>query len=119
MEENKTLIISDEEHQQIRERIKQRMGDGLLDIELTKEQLDNAITDSIGYWKMLNKKTESVFKIWIERYAYALSLETLGIIRSKYKSIPIPNNTDNLVLSTAELFNLASVERSKLESYVP
>jgi hypothetical protein len=35
-------------------------------------------------------------KQWIKKYAYALSMETLGNVRSKYSSIPIPDSDINL-----------------------
>jgi hypothetical protein len=37
------------------------------------------------------KHINDVGKQWIKKYALALSKELLGIIRSKYASIPIPN----------------------------
>ena len=38
----------------------------------------------------------SIGKQWIRRFALALSKELLGIIRSKYASIPIPNSDTTL-----------------------
>ena len=37
------------------------------------------------------RKINDVGKQWIRKYGLALSKELLGIIRSKYGSIPIPN----------------------------
>jgi C4-type Zn-finger protein len=40
---------------------------------------------------MTYSKINDVGKQWIRKYGLALSKELLGIIRSKYGSIPIPN----------------------------
>jgi len=42
------------------------------------------------------KHINDVGKQWIKKYALALSKELLGIIRSKYASIPIPNSDTTL-----------------------
>ena len=46
---------------------------------------------NVPYDNMEFKHINDVGKQWIKKYALALSKELLGIIRSKYASIPIPN----------------------------
>tara|TARA_Y100001937_G_scaffold58403_1_gene80058 strand:- start:7029 stop:8198 length:1170 start_codon:yes stop_codon:yes gene_type:complete len=48
------------------------------------------------YDNMEFKHINDVGKQWIKKYALALSKELLGIIRSKYASIPIPNSDTTL-----------------------
>ena len=45
---------------------------------------------------MQYRKINDVGKQWIRKYGLALSKELLGIIRSKYGSIPIPNSDTTL-----------------------
>ena len=55
-----------------------------------------------------------VGRTWIRKYGLALSKELLGIIRSKYGSIPIPNAETNLDGDT--LRSEASAEKEALIS---
>jgi hypothetical protein len=54
----------------------------------------------------------SVGKQWIRRFALSLSKETLGQIRGKFGSIPIPG--ENLTLNASELLSQAQTEQSAL-----
>tara|TARA_R100000388_G_C7238106_1_gene159297 strand:+ start:101 stop:1363 length:1263 start_codon:yes stop_codon:yes gene_type:complete len=54
----------------------------------------------------------SIGKQWIRRFALALSKETLGNIRSKVSSIPIPG--DSITLDGAGLLSQAQTEQEKL-----
>jgi len=54
----------------------------------------------------------SIGKQWIRRFALALTKETLGQVRSKFGSIPIPGETVNL--NGADLITQAKDEQEKL-----
>lgn len=54
----------------------------------------------------------SVGRQWIFRYALALAKETLGLIRSKYKSIPIPDA--EVVLDGETLRREAAIDKEEL-----
>ena len=63
--------------------------------------------DNITY-----KKINAIGKQWIRRFALALSKETLGQIRGKFATIPIPGESVNL--NAAELLSQAKDEQEKL-----
>ena len=54
----------------------------------------------------------SIGKQWIRRFALALSKETLGQVRSKLASIPIPG--DSVTLNGGDLISQAKDEQDKL-----
>ncbi len=54
----------------------------------------------------------SIGKQWIRRFALALCKETLGQVRSKFGSVPIPG--DNVSLNGAALLSEAKAEQDKL-----
>ena len=56
----------------------------------------------------------SVGKQWIRRYGLALSKEILGQVRSKFGSIPIPN--DSVTLNGPDLISQAREEQQNLKS---
>ena len=49
---------------------------------------------------------------WIYRYATALAKETLGYVRSKYSTIPIPNS--DVTLNGADLISQGQSEKEAL-----
>jgi hypothetical protein len=51
---------------------------------------------NVRYDNMEYNKINDVGKQWIRKYGYALSKELLGMIRSKYGTIPIPNSEVSL-----------------------
>ena len=51
---------------------------------------------------------------WIRQYTFALSKEVLGLVRSKFGSIPIPSG--DLQLNGADLLSQAQSEKEKLMS---
>ena len=51
---------------------------------------------NVQYDIMVYKQINDVGKQWIRKYGYALSKQLLGLIRSKYGSIPIPNSEVSL-----------------------
>lgn len=98
-------------------KIRFQLGEPILTVELNDQQILYCIDDAAGYWTLLGKQTESVKEFWIERYAYCLALEMLGIVRMKYESIPLPNS-QQAHINWAELFNSAASEKAKLEAFV-
>ena len=58
------------------------------------------------------QKINSIGKQWIRRFALALSKETLGNIRSKLSSIPIPG--DSVTLDGPALISQGQSEQEKL-----
>ena len=50
-------------------------------------------------------KINAIGKQWIRRFALALSKEMLGLIRSKFSNIPIPN--DSVTLNGSDLLSQA------------
>ena len=54
----------------------------------------------------------SVGKTWIYSYALALTKETLGYVRGKYASIPIPNG--ETTLNSSDLLSAATAEKTAL-----
>ena len=69
---------------------------------------------NVPYNNMLYRKINDVGIQWIRKYGLALCKELLGIIRSKYGSIPIPNAETNLDGDT--LRSEASAEKEALIS---
>ena len=53
-------------------------------------------SSNVPYMNMEYKLINDVGKNWIRKYGLALCKELLGIIRSKYGSVPIPNAEVNL-----------------------
>ena len=51
---------------------------------------------NVRYDNMVYNKINDVGKQWIRKYSLALSKELLGIVRSKYGTIPIPNSEVSL-----------------------
>ena len=54
----------------------------------------------------------AVGKQWIRRFALALSKETLGQVRGKFATIPIPG--ENLTLNASDLLSQAQTEQNAL-----
>ena len=57
-------------------------------------------------------KINSMGRQWIRQYAFSLSKELLGLVRSKFGSIPIPNG--DLQLNGSDLLSQAQGEKEKL-----
>ena len=53
-------------------------------------------------------------KQWIRQYSLALSRETLGLIRSKFGSIPIPG--ESLTLNGGDLVSTGREDKEKLRT---
>lgn len=65
--------------------------------------------DNIPY-----ENINAIGKQWIRRFALALSKETLGQIRGKFATLPIPG--DNVTLNHSELLSQAKEEQEKLRT---
>jgi hypothetical protein len=68
--------------------------------------------NTIPFTNIPYKNINSVGKQWIRRFALALSKETLGQIRGKFGTIPIPG--ESLTLNATELLSQAKDEQSTL-----
>lgn len=69
--------------------------------------MSNAPYDFMDYGNI-----NSVGKTWIYSFALALAKETLGYIRGKYSSIPIPNG--ETTLNASDLLSAATAEKTAL-----
>ena len=67
---------------------------------------------NVPYDNMQYQYVNDVGKQWIRKYGFALSKELLGLIRSKYGSIPVPNAETTLDGDT--LRSEAAIEKSDL-----
>tara|TARA_R100000234_G_scaffold114186_1_gene89172 strand:- start:500 stop:913 length:414 start_codon:yes stop_codon:yes gene_type:complete len=83
--------------------------------------IDNNMEDGIEGINNLNtipfanipyENINSIGKQWIRRFALALSKETLGQIRGKFGTIPIPGN--DLTLNASDLLSQAKDEQNAL-----
>ncbi len=84
---------------------------------------DTVVSDysNVNYDFMKYSNINDVGKQWIRKYGFALSKELLGIVRSKYGTIPIPNSEVSLdgdtlrAEATAEKEQLIEQLRENLE----
>jgi hypothetical protein len=67
---------------------------------------------NIPFGNLTYSRVNSIGKQWIRQYALALSKEQLGLIRSKFSSIPIPGA--DLTLNGADLVTKGKEERTTL-----
>ena len=67
---------------------------------------------NIPFGNLAYNRVNSIGKQWIRQYALALSKEQLGLIRSKFSSIPIPGS--DLTLNGADLVAKGKEERTTL-----
>jgi hypothetical protein len=58
------------------------------------------------------KNINSIGKQWIRRFALALAKEMLGLVRSKFATLPIPGN--DITLNGTDLVNQGKEEQEKL-----
>ena len=57
---------------------------------------------NVPFGDLTYSKVNSIGKQWVRQYTLSLSMELLGLVRSKFKSLPIPNadiqlDGDNLI----------------------
>ena len=69
--------------------------------------------NTIPFSNIPYENINSIGKMWIRRYALALSMETLGYIRTKYSTLPIPGS--EITLNGAELISQGKAEQEKLK----
>ena len=62
-------------------------------VDVTQDYTNNKVSDpsNIPYKFITYNEINSMGRNWIRKYTLALSKELLGIIRSKYSSLPLPN----------------------------
>jgi hypothetical protein len=74
----------------------------------------NIVSDysNIPYQNMVYSQINEVGKQWIRKYFLACCKETLGIVRQKYQSLPIPGS--EVTLDGAELRQEAQTEKEAL-----
>tara|TARA_R100000234_G_scaffold118327_2_gene98534 strand:+ start:1245 stop:2513 length:1269 start_codon:yes stop_codon:yes gene_type:complete len=68
--------------------------------------------NTIPFANIPYENINSVGKQWIRRFALSLSKETLGQIRGKFSTIPIPG--ENLTLNASDLLSQAQTEQAAL-----
>lgn len=87
----------------------------------TLERISGSIEDGSGvvtnvsntpYNNPVYSEINSVGRQWIYEYALALAKEMLGLVRSKYSSLPIPNA--EMTLNGGELLSQAATEKVAL-----
>jgi hypothetical protein len=80
----------------------------------TRNSSNGIVTDftNVPYDRPTYSRINGIGRQWIFRYAAALAKETLGNVRSKYSTIPIPG--ESLQLDGATLRTEAQVEKEKL-----
>jgi len=78
--------------------------------DLATDGVNNMNTLPIGNLPFAN--INAIGKQWIRRFALALSKETLGQVRSKFGSVPVPG--DNITLNGPALLSESKAEQEKL-----
>jgi hypothetical protein len=80
----------------------------------TRNSSNGIVTDftNVPYDRPTYSRINGIGRQWIFRYAAALVKETLGNVRSKYSTIPIPG--ESLQLDGATLRTEAQIEKEKL-----
>ena len=69
---------------------------------------------NIPFGNIPYKGTNSIARQWIREYTLALSKETLGLVRSKFSSVPIPGA--DLQLNCSELISQGREDQDKLKT---
>jgi|TARA_E500000305_G_scaffold37316_2_gene28655 hypothetical protein len=88
--------------------------DDAWDVDETRKDGVEGINNlnTIPFANIPYENINSVGKQWIRRFALALSKETLGQIRGKFGTIPIPG--ENLTLNASDLLSQAQTEQNAL-----
>ena len=88
--------------------------DGLVP-DITDSSIDGVSgMHNIPFGNIEYAKINSMGRQWIRQYTFALAKELLGLVRSKFGSIPIPNG--DLQLNGSDLLSQAQSEKEKLVS---
>ena len=69
---------------------------------------------NVPYGNFIYSKVNSLARQWVRQYTLALSKELLGMIRSKFNSVPIPGG--DLQLDGGDLKSAAKEEKDKLRT---
>ena len=69
---------------------------------------------NIPYGRLTYSKVNSIGRQWIRQYALACSKELLGLIRSKFSTVPIPGS--DLQLNGADLISQAREDKTDLKT---
>jgi hypothetical protein len=86
----------------------------ILDDESDNDPLSDGVNNmnTLPFGNIPYKNINAIGKQWIRRFALALSKETLGQVRSKFGSVPIPGQ--DLKLNGTELITQAKEEQKTL-----
>jgi len=86
--------------------------DGLVP-DITDSSIDGVSgMHNVPFSNITYANINSMGRQWIRQYTFALSKEILGLVRSKFGSIPIPNG--DLSLNGSDLLSQAQSEKEKL-----
>jgi hypothetical protein len=89
-----------------------KLTDGL-NPDITDSSIDGVSgMHNLPFSNITYANINSMGRQWIRQYAFALSKEVLGLVRSKFGSIPIPNG--DLQLNGSDLLSQAQSEKEKL-----
>ena len=69
---------------------------------------------NIPYGRLQYSRVNSIGRQWIRQYALALSKELLGMIRSKFSTVPIPGS--DLQLNGGELISQGREDKENLKT---
>ena len=84
-----------------------------LNPDITDDSIDGVSgMHNMPYSDISYASINSMGRQWIRQYTFALSKEVLGLVRSKFGSIPIPNG--DLQLNGSDLLSQAQGEKEKL-----
>ena len=84
-----------------------------MDPAITDESIDGVSgMHNVPFNNIKYQMVNSMGRQWIRQYTFALSKEVLGLVRSKFGSIPIPNG--DLQLNGSDLLSQAQGEKEKL-----
>ena len=72
--------------------------------------------NNIPYDNLRYETINSMGRQWIRQYTLALSKEVLGLVRSKFGSVPIPNG--DLQLNGSDLLSQAQSEKQELKTQI-
>lgn len=82
---------------------------------MTDKSIDGVSNlSNVPYGNFIYSKVNSLARQWVRQYTLALSKELLGMIRSKFNSIPIPGG--DLTLDGDNLKSTAKEEKDKLKT---
>jgi hypothetical protein len=100
-----------------------KLGYPVVEIELSDLQFYAAFEEAVNIYNSLKRRNYDYVSIdgsgknWIKEYFFSLCKETLGAIRQKYQTIPIPGG--EVQLDGSELKMEARIEREILIQRLP